>query len=225
MKTLLLSALLLAAPVLTSAVLAAPPLPADPRASRAVQDYLRQSQAEESRDRDERVAARLDALENNPASPVLANPQGYITIVAFFDYTCPYCKAAEPRLMRLVDKDKRIKLVMKEFPILTRASMVASRAALAAAKQGRYRAFHIALMRREGVLDEAGIFETARAVGLDLNRLRRDMADSSDEIIANFNLARGIRVYQTPAYIVGGHLVTGDSADIDFARQVARAAK
>jgi protein-disulfide isomerase len=131
---------------------------------------------------------------------------------------------AEPRLMRLVDKDKRIKLVMKEFPILTRASLIASRAALAAAKQGKYRAFHIALMRREGVLDEAGIFETARMVGLDINRLRRDMADGTDEIIANFNLARGIRVFQTPAYIVGGHLVTGDSADIDFAREV-RAAK
>jgi len=212
--------LLLAAPAL-----AAPPLPADPRAARAVQDYLRQQEAEQSRDRDERIAARLDALENNIASPVLANPQGIITIVAFFDYTCPYCKAAEPRLMQLVEKDKRIKLVMKEFPILTKASVIAARAALAAAKQGKYRAFHMAMMRREGVLNEAGIFETARAVGLDAARLRRDMAapDINEEIIANFNLARGIRVFQTPAYIVGGHFVTGNSADIDFAREVARA--
>jgi len=62
-------------------------------------------------------------------------------------------------------------------------------------------------------------------VGLDEKRLRRDMTapDVADEIIANFNLARGIRVFQTPAYIVGGHFVTGDSADIDFAREVARA--
>jgi protein-disulfide isomerase len=211
--------------LLTTPALAAPALPTDPRAARAVQDYLRQQQAAESKDRDERVTARLDALENNPASPVLANAQGTITIVAFFDYTCPYCKAAEPRLMRLVDKDKRIKLVMKEFPILTRASLIASRAALAAAKQGKYRPFHIALMRRDGVLDEAGIFETARTVGLDEARLRRDMAAATDEIIANFNLARGIRVFQTPAYIVAGHLVTGDSADIDFAKEVARATK
>ena len=201
---------------------AAPPLPADPRASRAVQDYLRLQQAEQDKDRAERIAARLDALENNPGSPVLANPQGIITIVAFFDYTCPYCKAAEPRLMRLVDKDNRIKLVMKEFPILTKASGIAARAALAAAKQGKYRAFHLAMMEREGALDEAGIFETARMVGLDINRLRRDMAapDVNDEIIANFNLARGIRVFQTPAYIVGGRFITGDSANIDFAREV-----
>ena len=199
-------------------------LPADPRAAKAVQDYLRQQQAEEAKDRDERVAARIDALTANPGSPVLANPQGVITIVEFFDYTCPYCKAAEPRLMRLVDSDKRVKLVMKEFPILTRASLIASRMALAAAKQGKYRAFHLAMMRRDGVLDEAGILETAKAVGVDVARARRDMVapDVTDEIIANFNLARGIRVFQTPAYIVGAHLVTGDSADINFAKEVAR---
>ncbi|HTC83271.1 MAG TPA: DsbA family protein [Rhizomicrobium sp.] len=199
-------------------------LPADPRAAKAVRDYLRQQQAEEAKDRDERVAARIDALTANPGSPVLANPQGDITIVEFFDYTCPYCKAAEPRLMRLVDSDKRVKLVMKEFPILTHASLIASRMALAAAKQGKYRAFHLALMRRDGVLDEAGILETAKAVGVDVARARRDMVaqDVTDEIIANFNLARGIRVFQTPAYIVGAHLVTGDSADINFAKEVAR---
>jgi protein-disulfide isomerase len=210
---------------LGGAVRAAQPLPADPRGAKAVQDYLRASQAEESRDKDERVAARVDALANNPGSPVIANPQGDVTIVEFFDYNCPYCKAAEPRLMRLVDGDKRVKLVMKEFPILTRASMIASRAALASVKQGKYRAYHLAMMRREGVLDEAGVFETARAVGLDVYRLRRDMAapEVTDEIIANFNLARGIRVFQTPAYIVGTHLVTGDSADINFAKEVARA--
>lgn len=216
----LFCALLLASPAL-----AAPSLPADPRGARAVQDYLRQMQAQESRDRDERVAARLDALTSNPGSPVIANVQGDITIVAFFDYTCPYCKAAEPRLMRLVESDKRVKLVMKEFPILTRASMIASRMALAAARQGKYRAFHIALMRRDGVLDEAGILDTAKAVGLDVARARRDMfaPEVTDEIIANFNLARGIRVFQTPAYIVGAHLLTGDSADINFVREVARA--
>jgi protein-disulfide isomerase len=127
--------------------------------------------------------------------------------------------------MRLVDGDKRVKLVTKEFPILTRVSMVASRMALAAAKQGKYRAFHLAMMRREGMWNDADVLETAKAVGVDVNRARRDMAapDVTEEIIANFNLARGLRVYQTPAYIVGNHLVTGDSADIDFAREVRRA--
>ncbi len=220
---LLPSLVLLAA--LTVPVFAAPPLPADPRIARAVQDYLRQMQAEESRTRDQRAADRIEALANNPASPVLANPKGDITIVEFSDYACPYCKAAEPRLMALTNADKRVKLVMKEYPILTRASMTASRLALAANKQGKYRQVHLALMRLEGALDEAGIFEAARAAGLDINRARRDMLspDVSDEIIANFNLARGIRAFQTPTYIVDGHILTADSADIDFAREVAAA--
>ena len=200
---------------------------AAPDAAKAVQDYVRQEQAQASKDHDERVAAQLDALANNPASPVVANPQGDITIVEFFDYTCPYCKAAEPRLVRLVDGDKRVKLVMKEFPILTRQSMIAARMALAAAKQGKYRAFHLAMMRREGLWGEAEVMETAKAAGVDVARARKDMyaPDVTDEIIANFNLARSIRVFQTPAYIVGAHLVTGNSADIDFAKEVALAKK
>lgn len=208
---------------LAAPAFAAPPLPADPRAAKAVQDYLRAQQAEAVKDRQTRVADRMDALANTPASPVLGNPKGDVSIIVFSDYNCPYCKLAEPRLMALADRDKNIRIVMKEFPILTRASMTASRMALAAHKQGKYRAFHTALMRREGVLDEAGILETARTTGLDLARARREMnnADISDEIIANFNLARGIRAFQTPTYIVGGRILTADSGDIDFAREVA----
>jgi protein-disulfide isomerase len=212
---------------LAAMILSAPAAPADPRDSKAVQDYVRQQQAQESKDHDERVAAHIDALANNSGSPLLANAGGDVTIVEFFDYTCPYCKAAEPRLMRLVDGNKRIKLVTKEFPILTRVSMVASRMALAAARQGKYRAFHLAMMRRDGQWGEAEVMETAKAVGVDVARARREMyaPDITDEIIANFNLARAIRVFQTPAYIVGTHLVTGNSADIDFAKEVARVRK
>ncbi len=217
--------MVLVAMTLSVPALAAPPLPSDPRAARAVQDYVRAMQAESARDRDTRVADRMDALSNNPASPVLGNPKGDVTIIVFSDYACPYCKLAEPRLMALAAADKGVRIVMKEYPILTRPSMIASRMALAANKQGKYRQFHLALMRREGALDEAGIIETARAAGIDIARARRDMVapDVSDEIIANFNLARGIRAFQTPTYIVGGRILTADTGDIDFAREVAQA--
>lgn len=213
------------AATLSHRALAAPPLPADPRAARAVQDYLRRMQAEDSQARDQRVADRIDALASNPASPVLGNPKGDVTIIVFSDYACPYCKQAEPRLMALAAADKGVRLVMKEYPILTKPSMLAARMALAAHRQGKYRPFHVALMRREGVLDDAGILETARAAGVDLTRARRDMLapEVSDEIIANFNLARGIRAFQTPTYIVGGRVLTQDSEQIDFAREVAAA--
>ena len=221
----MLSKALIVAALLAAPAFAAPPLPSDPRAAKAVQDYLRAQQAETLKDRQTRVADRLDALANTPGSPVLGNAKGDVTIIVFSDYNCPYCKLAEPRLMNLIEADKRVKIVMKEFPILTRASMTASRMALAAHKQGKYRQFHLALMRREGVLDEAGILETARTAGVDLARARRDMngADISGEIIANFNLARGIRAFQTPTYIVGGRILIADSGDIDFAREVAQA--
>jgi protein-disulfide isomerase len=159
------------------------------------------------------VASNIDALANNPGSPSIGAPQADITIVEFFDYACPYCKAAEPRLMALVKRDKGVRLVLKEFPILTKPSMVASRMALAARKQGKYEPFHLAMMRHQGQLLVSDIEELAKA------------SDVTDEIIANFNLARAIRAYQTPAYIVGTHVLDSDSASIDFAKEVAAARK
>jgi protein-disulfide isomerase len=204
--------------LLSTAALAAP---AD------VQNYIRQLEAAQARDRDQRVAANIDALANNPGSPSIGSPQADITIVEFFDYACPYCKAAEPRLMALVKRDKGVRLVLKEFPILTKPSMVAARMALAARKQGKYEAYHLAMMRHQGQLLVSDIDELAKASGLDVARLKRDMnaPDVTDELLANFNLARAIRAFQTPAYIVGMHVLSSDSASIDFAAEVAAARK
>jgi protein-disulfide isomerase len=191
----------------------------------AVRAHLRRQAADDLADRNNRVAARYEALANAPGSPVLGNPRGDVTIVAFFDYACPYCRAVEPRLVELVRRDGRIRLVMKEFPILTPQSLTAARMALAAARQGKYEAFHRALMQTPGQLNVADMEAVARAQRLDMGRLRRDMTapEVSDELIANFNLARGIRAFQTPTFIVGRRLVTDDSERIDFAREVAAA--
>ena len=171
------------------------------------------------------VAQKTGALWDDPASPVLGNPRGDVTVVVFFDYTCVYCKAAEPRLMAAARADKRVRIIMKEFPILTPASLTATKAALASAKQGKYERFHLALMNYRGLLDDAAIFDTAKSVGLDVARLRKDMVSTAilEEIIANFNLARGLRLFQTPAFIVGTHILTGPSAEIDFPKAIAAA--
>lgn len=172
---------------------------------------------------DQIVAQQRMALSQG--STIIGNPRGSVTIVEFFDYSCVYCKAAEPRLEALLKADKGVRLVLKEFPILTPQSLVASRAALAAVRQGKYARFHQALMNYEGPLDEAAIFDTAKSAGLNVARLRADMAapQIADEIIANFNLARALRLFQTPAFIVGNHILTGPSAQIDFPRAVAAA--
>jgi protein-disulfide isomerase len=168
---------------------------------------------------------RRGALENDPASPVLGNAGGDVSIVVFTDYTCSYCKAVEPRLREAVNADGNVRLVIKEFPILTPESLIAARAALASVNQGGYEAYHRALMDFTGQLTEAIIFEEAARAGLDVARLREDMetAEVNDAIIGNFNLARGLRVFQTPTFVIGGKPITGPSAEIDFPAEIAAA--
>jgi len=215
---------LLAALVLMGATGAA----AQPAAEQA---YAAKAEAARRADVDQRIAARWTALAQDPRLPVIGNASNAsgadVTIVEFSDYNCPYCKAMEPRLEALLKADRKVKLVMLEYPILTPASLVGTRAALAAMRQGKYRPFHEALMRFEGNVTEADVFEVAKSVKLDVPRLKKDMQapEISDRIIANFNLARGIRAFQTPVVIVGGpagiHITGSESAAIDFRREVA----
>lgn len=167
---------------------------------------------------DQTVIAHLQALQDDRESPVLGDAHGDVTIVEFFDYACTYCKAVEPRLESALRADPHVRLILKEFPILTPESLIAARASLAARRQHKYRQFHEALMAYRGPWDEDAIFATARSVGLNIARLRHDMAAPSiaNEIIDNFNLARGLRIFQTPGFVVGDHILTGPSAQIDF---------
>ena len=192
---------------------------------RAEQAYASKLQADQEKARDQLILGKTTALLNDPASPVLGNPSGDVAVIKFFDYACPFCKAVEPRLQKLLKDDKNVKIIVKEFPILTLESLVAAKVALASRKQGKYAQYHQALMNFKGRLTNEVIFDTAKTVGLDVERIRKDMSapEITDEIIANFNLARGLRIFQTPAFIVGGHMLTGPSAEIDFPKAVAAA--
>ncbi|HTV50665.1 MAG TPA: DsbA family protein [Steroidobacteraceae bacterium] len=174
---------------------------------------------------DETVIAHRQALQDDPESPVIGDPHGDVTIVEFFDYACSYCKALEPRLESALRADPRVRLILKEFPILTPESLIAARASLASQRQHKYRQFHQALMAYRGPWEEQAIFSTAKRVGLDMQRLRRDMASQSiaNELLENFNLARGLRIFQTPGFVVADHILTGPSAQIDFPAVIAQA--
>ena len=176
------------------------------------------------------AAARAGELLRDPNTPVLGNAGGDVVLVKFVDYNCPYCKAIEPKLGKLLADDNGIKLVIKEFPILGPASVVAARAALAAARQGKYAAFHHALMAYRGRLTNEVTFATAKEVGLDLEKLRKDMSspEVGDQIIANYNLARALKISVTPGYIVNAYVLSGVSgktstAKIDFPAEIAAA--
>jgi protein-disulfide isomerase len=174
---------------------------------------------------DETVIAHQQALQDDPDSPVLGDPHGNVTIVEFFDYACSYCKAVEPRLERALRSDPHVRLILKEFPILTPESTIAARASLASRRQHKYRQFHEALMAYRGPWGEEAVFATAKRVGLNIARLRQDMAAPSiaNELLENFNLARGLRIFQTPGFVVGDHILTGPSAEIDFPAVIAEA--
>jgi len=191
----------------------------------AVQAYASKLRADAERARDQAVVNRTTALLRDPATQVLGNPEGDVAVVEFFDYTCPFCKAVEPRLQQLLQDDKGVKLVVKEFPILSSVSLIASKAALASVKQGKYQSFHQALLGFRGQLETSAVFEIAKSVGLDVDRLRNDMdmPEVADQIIANFNLARSLNITSTPTFIVGTHMLMEPSAQIDFAKAVAGA--
>jgi len=157
------------------------------------------------------IAANLEALGRDPSSPVLGNPDGDVTLVEFFDYRCPYCRKVTADLLDVVEKDGGIRLVFKEFPILGPDSVVAARAALAAAQQDRYRDFHLALMTTPGQLDETTVLALAGDLGLDVDRLRKDMESESVEqqIRDNHSLGQALQINGTPAFIVGKEIVPG----------------
>lgn len=170
----------------------------------------KQQAGQMARARDTIVAER-QALARNPADPVGGNPKGDVTIVEFFDYRCPYCKQVKPIVEQVLNQDRNVRVVYKEFPILGRDSVYASRAALAAKKQDKYLQFHHALMAFRGQLGEESVMTVARQTGLDVERLKRDMQDPAIEqiITANRDLAERIGIRGTPAFIVGDDLVPG----------------
>ena len=172
-------------------------------------------QEKEEKAKASRVVAAINsnkaALFNPPEGTVLGNPKGDVTLVEFFDYNCGYCKQVFPTLMETVKEDGKVKLVVKEFPILGNPSAVASRAALAARKQNKYSEFHTAMLSHRGSLNEETIMKIAADVKLDVKRLQADMkAPEVNEILQkNHELAQALGIEGTPAIVVGETVVPG----------------
>lgn len=193
-------------------------------AIKILQERERTQSADKSR---QAIVALKSELFNDPAAPTLGNPKGDVTIVEFFDYRCGYCKQVAPAIAKLIEEDKNIRLVVKEFPILGPDSVIAARAALASVKQNKYAPFHWAMMGSKGQLDEAQIMRIAGQVGLDTKRLREDMAAGEIEtaIKRTYGLAEALQIRGTPAFVIGEELVPG-AVDIDALRSlVAKARK
>ena len=145
------------------------------------------------------------------ASPVVGNAKGDVTVIEFFDYNCPYCKKAFHEVAQLVEKDKQVKLILKEFPILSKGSEEAAKVALAAKMQGKYWEFHRAMQEAQGQTNEAAALRVAEKVGLDMARIRKDMAspDVKKEIDETRALAAKLGIQGTPHFLVGDRIIPG----------------
>jgi protein-disulfide isomerase len=171
------------------------------------------------------VENKRELLED-PDSPVGGNPKGDVSLVEFFDYRCPYCKQVVPAIDALLAKDKQLRFVYKELPVLGPDSVHAARAALASRKQGKYETMHRALMAVKGQIDEAVIMKVAASVGLDVERLKTDMAapEIDRALKANIKLAEALDIRGTPGFVIGDEIVPG-AVGLETLKQLIDAAR
>ncbi|WP_298240363.1 DsbA family protein [uncultured Bradyrhizobium sp.] len=165
----------------------------------------------------------------DPDTPVAGNPDGNITIVEWSDYNCPYCRKLEPELRQVVQDDGKVRLVMKDWPILGPVSVTAARTALAAKFQDKYHQAHDAMMGVSSRLTESRINELLAAAGVDMDRLKRDLAGRGSDIDAllkrNNEQAEAFGFRGTPAFIVGKYRVPGVLSMAEFEQVIADARK
>jgi protein-disulfide isomerase len=174
------------------------------------------------------LQARADEIFRDPESPVGGNPEGDITLVEFFDYNCPYCRQVVPHVVKAEANDPKLRIVYKEFPILGPDSTFAAKAALAAHRQGKakYVALHKALMETKGKVAEKAVFDAVGRVGLDVKRLKADMADPAIQahIDRNLALARALQINGTPSFVIGEQIVPG-AVDLPTLERLIREAR
>ena len=183
----------------------------------------------QQRETTRKIAANAQEIYSDPDSVVAGNPKGDVTIVEFFDYTCPYCKLMNPMLNRLIKSDGHIRFIYKEWPVRGPVALYAARAALAARNQGKYLAFHDALYAAPGELSDARVLAIAKEQGLNIEKLKADMAAPGiDAALGRTHaLGQALDLQGTPAFLVGNDLIPGavNYDDLVAAVHEARAAQ
>ncbi len=194
------------------------------RAKETEKAEARQAEAEAAANK--ALPGELAKLTTPYAGAWAGNPNGDVTIVAFMDYACGYCRASLPGIAELLKRDPNVRIVYREYPVLGPESVTAARWALAAAEQGRFRAFHDALFASDGPSD-ANIAEAAKTAGLDTAAAEKVLKSKpvEDEIVANHRFGQKLAMTGTPAWVVGGKLLYGMRDYDGLAAAVAEARK
>ena len=174
-----------------------------------------------AREKQATITAGLTKLRSDNGDPIMGNVNGSLVIYEFSDYNCGYCKRMFPTIQQLLADNDDIRLVVKEFPILSQSSLIAARAGVAAQKQGKFPAFHREMMTYRGQVNEAVIMTAARTAQLDLDRLRQDMDSPTTNAIIDRTRAsaEALDLNGTPALVVGDTIIPG-AVNIEKLRNV-----
>jgi protein-disulfide isomerase len=181
----------------------------------AMTELGKRQAAAETQKHEATIAKNSDAIFNSPRGVTVGNKDGDVTFVEFFDYNCGYCKRAMADMLDLMKSDPKLKVVLKEFPVLGPGSVEAAQVAVAARMQDpagkKYLEFHQKLLGGRGQADKARAMAAAKDAGFDMARLEKDLA--SPEVRAtieeNFKLAEDMGMNGTPSYVIGKEIVVG----------------
>ncbi len=167
----------------------------------------RQNKAKEALDK------RKNDIYNNTSSPVIGNTKGDVAVVYFFDYNCGFCKKTYPTITKLIEDDKNVKVILKEFPILGQSSELAAKYAIAVnmIDKAKYSEYHAQLMKFTGEKNDASLTDLAKKIGIKEDKLKETLSkkEVSDYIASIRNLAMDLGIQGTPAFIVGNDLIPG----------------
>ena len=170
----------------------------------------------------------VEQILNDPASPIGGDPKGDVTIVAFLDYNCPFCKKATPGLAKAVKEDGHVRLVYKDWPILAPSSVDGAKLALAANYQGKYEEAHAALMALKGRSTAAQMRAAIKGAGVDMARLDADLSAHGGDIAALIKRdnaeAESLGLQGTPVFLIGPFKVAA-AVDYDEFRRVINQAR
>jgi protein-disulfide isomerase len=191
----------------------------------AISALQAEDQASQAQAQGNAIAAQQKALTANPADPEIGNPQARVSVVEFYDTRCPYCREMRPELTALAQQDPHVRVVFKDIPILGPNSVIEARALLAAQRQGSYPAMQAAIMSNGEPPTDANLRATATRLGMNADRLMRDMNDPAiaARLAANTALAQSLGITGTPALVIGNQLVPGAVSLLDLKKLVDQA--
>jgi len=172
--------------------------------------------AEQSVQQQKAISQNADAIFRSPVSHVAGNPNGDVSVVEFFDYNCPYCRRSLPVVLKLINDDAKVRLVLKELPILSDDSVAAAKLALAANKQGKYFEMHQKLFAEPGKADKEKALRVAKELGLDVDQLQKDAEEPDIKKALNEakDLAQKLDLKGTPLFLIGDRIISGATDDL-----------